>query len=486
MSYYGYVERKPEEMQVDWASVTKGISDSLAAWQKGREDLRDKLEKETRETAKAIGETPEVRDEPTQTFVLGAANTAASRLNELNKQLKSNKITPKEYTMRRSNIQSDMNEFYTFVKSFDKSYLAKEQRASEDKSGVVERVVTEKALKKLEGGLGGLKPEVDETGTLIFKSEDGKTSTSMREMMKLGSFQYNKKNSLDEMMKLGKQMAAVQKGLVSSPRVNDEAMNTINRQIDAILLNPNDIADVLDDAGVKRDWEVDDFKVVITDEDKEMARGILRDAALSSMGVNIEKAPSGGSTGSTKSKELTKGEKDALYFGQALRDPTKPANAARIAKELSVAKVEYNGTALTITNTNGSKTTQNVTPNELPDILTSISGLDQQYVKQGFGGATKMGAFSGGAGVGKNPAVQIQVEAEKDGETTIVPTPQQLQNKVIDMKNQNPSYKEDFKYEDGKVKIRYKNDRGQTVWGSANTIEGLNQMITKWNEQNVR
>ena len=483
MSYYGYVERKPEEMQVDWASVTKGISDSLSEWQKGREDLKEKLEKEARETAKAIGETPEVRDEPTQTFVLGAANTAASRLNELNKQLKSNKITPKEYTLRRSNIQSDMNEFYTFVKSFDKAYLAKEQRVNDNKSGVVERVVTEEALKKLEGGLGGLKPEVDETGTLIFKSEDGKTSTSMREMMKLGSFQYNKKNSLDEMMKLGKQMAAVQKGLASSSRVNDEAMNTINRQIDAILLNSNDVADVLEDAGVKKDWKVNNFKVEITETDKEKAREILREAALSAMGTNIEKASTGGGSG----KESTQREKDSFYFGQALKDPTNKANAALIAKELNVAKVEYNGTILTITDKDGSKTTQNVTPNELPDVLTSISGLDQQYVKQGFGGATKMGAFSGGAGVGKKPAVQINVEAEKDGGgNTIEPTPQQLQNKVIDMKRENPSYSEDFKYEDGKVKIRYKNDSGQTVWGAADTIKGLNQMITKWNQQNAQ
>lgn len=483
MSYYGYVERKPEEMQVDWASVTKGISDSLSEWKKGREDLKEKLEKEARETAKAIGETPEVRDEPTQTFVLGAANTAASRLNELNKQLKSNKITPKEYTLRRSNIQSDMNEFYTFVKSFDKAYLAKEQRVNDNKSGVVERVVTEEALKKLEGGLGGLKPEVDETGTLIFKSEDGKTSTSMREMMKLGSFQYNKKNSLDEMMKLGKQMAAVQKGLASSSRVNDEAMNTINRQIDAILLNSNDVADVLEDAGEKKDWKVNNFKVEITNEDKEKARGILREAALSAMGINIEKA----STGGGSSKESTKGEKDAFYFGQALKDPTKKANAALIAKELNVAKVEYNGTTLTITNKDNSKTTQNITPDELPGMLIATSGLDREYANRGFGGATQMGAFSGGAGVGKKPAVQINVEAEKDGGgNTIEPTPQQLQNKVIDMKRENPSYSEDFKYEDGKVKIRYKNDSGQTVWGAADTIKGLNQMITKWNQQNAQ
>lgn len=467
-------------MQVDWASVTKGISDSLSEWQKKREDLKEKLEKETRETAKAIGETPEVRDEPTQTFVLGTANTAASRLNELNKQLKSNKITPKEYTLRRSNIQSDMNEFYTFVKSFDKAYLAKEQRVNDNKSGVVERVVTEEALKKLEGGLGSLKTEVDETGTLMFKSEDGKTSTSMREMMKLGSFQYNKKNSLDDMTKLGKQMAAVQKGLVSSSRENEAAMKTIDAQINAILLNPNDVADVLEDAGEKRDWKVNNFKVEITEADKEKAREILRNAALSAMGVNIEKASTGGGSG----KELTKGEKDAIYFGQALRDPTKPANAALIAQQLGVAKVEYNGKVLTITNKDGSKTTRNVLPNELAGILISESGVDREYANKGFSGATQMGAFSGGAGVGKKPAVQINVVAEKDGGgNTIEPTTQQLQNKVIDMKNLNPSYSDDFKYENGMVKIRYKNDRGQTVWGSADTIEGLNQMITKWNQQ---
>ena len=222
---------------------------------------------------------------------------------------------------------------------------------------------------------------------------------------------------------------------------------------------------------------------MLKEGDKEKARGILREAALSAMGINIEKASTGGGSG----KELTKGEKDAFYFGQALKDPTKKANAALIAKELGVANVEYNGTTLTITDKDNKKTTETINPNELPGILISMSGLDQQYANQGLGGATKMGAFSGGAGPGKKPPVQIQVETETDEyEKTIVPTPQQLQNKVIDMKNQNPSYSDDFKYENGMVKIRYKNDRGQTVWGSANTIKDLNKMITKWNQQNAQ
>ena len=57
MSYYGYVERKPEDVQVNWGEISQGIVKSVKDWEKGREDLKEKLDKETRETQKAISET---------------------------------------------------------------------------------------------------------------------------------------------------------------------------------------------------------------------------------------------------------------------------------------------------------------------------------------------------------------------------------------------------------------------------------------------
>lgn len=468
MSYYGYVERKPEDVQVNWGEISQGIVKSVKDWEKGREDLREKLDKETRETQKAISETPEVRDESASRFILNASTVAATKLSDLNKMLKSNKITPKEYTLRRANINSDMTEFYAFVKGFDQAYKNKTDLLNSGNMSVVEERDTQKVLEMLKGGLSNLKPEFDETGTLLLKTEDG--TKSMRDVFKMGTFSYKKKDLLSEFQKLGSQVAAVDQGVRSSGRLNEEGKSTIEAKIKAALSNKFDVADILNDAGHTDLFTVDGQKVGIKDEGMDKARQILKNAAYSAMGIKVD-TPS--SSGASSADKPTEADEKAIRYGQALRTLNNPADKTTLSETIGMPKGTYDGTnkVLTTYDKDGKKyVTRFNSGVEAMNYLITKSGYDPEYVKRGLGNANSLRGFSWD--------FSAKQETPKLKVVDLVKESDDLEHWAAKLNESDPTTKGKIYYSRNKtIVVKYPNG----TYGESDDLEEINEYITKYN-----
>jgi len=486
MSYYGYVERKPEDMQVNWGEISQGILKSVQEWEQGREDLREKLDKETRETQKAIAETPEVRDESTSSFVLKASNEAATKLSKLNKMLKSNKITPREYTLKRANINSDMTEFYTFIKGFDQAYRSKTDKLNSGEMSVVEEKETQKVLDMLKGGLGDLSPEFDETGTLLFSTSKG--TRSMRDVFKMGTFSYKKKDLITDFQKIGSQIAAVEKNYNSSGRLNEEGIDLIDTKITAALSNKFDVADLLNDAGHTDLFEIEDGQeVTIKEGGMERAAETLRNAALSAMGERGLSEPK-----AKEAEKPTEAQREARHFGKSLRNLNDLGNQVYVANAIGAKSMSYDGSKLTIVNKDGAIQTVPLAPNQVADWIIKRSGLDQDWAQRGLGGNVDVGAmnYSGAVKpVAKAKRLDMYDATDDNGKNIgnkKLPDIE-LSNLVGKLQELNPDYSEKFKYKNDapgpRILFMLKNDENEDEWKYAQTINQFNDAVEKFNIQ---
>lgn len=402
MSYYGYVERKPEDMQVNWGEISQGILKSVQEWEQGREDLREKLDKETRETQKAIAETPETKSEPVQTWILNTATTASERLAELNRQLKSNQIKPREYNLLRSNIMSDVTGVYAFAKAYDQGYAAKLQRIADGKASYVEKKSAEEMEAFIGTNLRALSPVIDETGTLIYKKPDG-ASMSYRQIVKNSTIKRDDKNALDEVTKYAQSMKAHEVlqpdgSYKTSASLNEEAKRAIDSYAKQYTVDDNDVADILYDTGRRKGFKIENGKAVVTEEDRKEAEQILLDAAYGTFSMQITPAPkaSGGGGGQSAEKPSETEEK-AILFGQALRTLNNPADKSVLAQRLGMPKGQYDATnkVLIMYDDKGQKYVRRYNSGvEAMDDLISLSGYSPRYVRQGLAGANSLGGFS--------------------------------------------------------------------------------------------
>lgn len=483
MSYYGYVERKPEDVQVNWGEISQGIIKSVQDWEKGREDLKEKLDKETRETQKAISEIPETKSEPVQTWILNTATTASERLAELNRKLKSNQIKPRDYNSLRSNIMSDVTGVYAFAKAYDQGYAAKLQRIADGKAGYAERKTAEDTENFIGNNLGDLTPFIDETGTLMYKKSDG-SSMSYRQIVKNSSVKQDNKNSVLNITKYAQSMKAHEVlqpdgSYKSSPSLNEDAKRAIDSYAAQFLINPNDVADILFDAGKRKGFEIKDGNAVITEKDREDAKQVLIDAAYATFGMEVTPAPresiaSSGSSGDKPDKP-TEADEKAIRYGQALRTLNNPADKTTLSETIGMPKGTYDGTnkVLTTYDKDGKKyETRFNSGVEAMDYLITKSGYDPAYVKRGLGNANSLGGFSWD--------FSAKQEAPKPKVVDLVKESDDLENWVYKLNEKDPNTKGKIYYSKNKtIVVKYPDG----TYGESDDWEEINEYIKEYNRQ---
>lgn len=482
MSYYGYVERKPEDMQVNWGEISQGILKSVQEWEQGREDLREKLDKETRETQKAIAETPETKSEPVQTWILNTATTASEKLADLNRQLKSNQIKPREYNLLRSNIMSDVTGVYAFAKAYDQGYAAKLQRIADGKASYVEKKSAEDMEDFIGTNLSSLTPVIDETGTLIYKKPDG-ASMSYRQIVKNSTIKRDDKNALEEVTKYAQSMKAHEVlqpdgSYKASASLNEEAKRAIGSYVKQYLVDDNDVADILYDYGKRKGFEIKDGKAVVTEEDRKEAEQILLDAAYGTFGMQITPAPresSGGGSGGggQKAEKPSETEEKAIAFGQALRTLNNPADKAVLAKRLGMPKGQYDATnkVLITYDDKGQKYVQRFNSSvEAMNYLISQSGHSERYVRQGLAGANSLGGFSWD--------FSAKQETPKPKVVDLVKESDDLENWAYKLNEKDSNTKGKIYYSKNKtIVVKYPDG----TYGESDDLEEINEYITKYN-----
>ena len=129
-TYAGYAERDVNN-DVNWAAVTKSISDVLTDSVKQRQEKKDAIDKESRELGLKLSNAEGSQHSGLNQFYLdGASAIQEVRRMQLD-LLKNGKLGLRDYTVQKQNISDGIDELIGLVSGYDKLYQEKMKKFDE-------------------------------------------------------------------------------------------------------------------------------------------------------------------------------------------------------------------------------------------------------------------------------------------------------------------------------------------------------------------
>ena len=114
-TYYKYAERSAEDY-VDWGAIGKTMSDTLLKEQANRDKMKADIDKASREFGEVLSNAPQGShrglNEYAQEF---GSNAQEYQLMQL-KNLKSGKLSLKDYLVGRENVKQGANDAFDIIK----------------------------------------------------------------------------------------------------------------------------------------------------------------------------------------------------------------------------------------------------------------------------------------------------------------------------------------------------------------------------------
>lgn len=168
MTYYKYVKRDLDD-QVNWAQLSKDLSDKLSAEVKSREEQKAKFDQEYRDLNKKISERPIGTSAAANKMSLKMADAATQQNLMLYKKLKSGELKPKDYVIMRQNINDSVDSYYNSLKQWQEISKVKMDRASKEDSSDYE--LTKMAELEGFGDFDNVSPIFTDEGRLVLAKQ---------------------------------------------------------------------------------------------------------------------------------------------------------------------------------------------------------------------------------------------------------------------------------------------------------------------------
>jgi hypothetical protein len=141
-TYFGYVKRDADSY-INWADVGTNIVKDIDAEIKIRSDKKAAYEKNQNEIYKFVGDNPMGENTSLNEHSLKLADDAQNYLLQLNKLVKSNKMSLSDYMIRSQNLKDDTTHMYGILKSFQERAKVVSDRAQKNLSQPLETQVFE-------------------------------------------------------------------------------------------------------------------------------------------------------------------------------------------------------------------------------------------------------------------------------------------------------------------------------------------------------
>jgi len=136
-TYFGYVKREADSY-INWAEVGNSIVKDIDAEIKIRTDKKAAYEKNQSEIYNFVKNNPMGENTSANEGSLQLANDAQNYLLQLNKLVKSNKMSVNEYMIRSQNLKDDTTHMYGILKSFQERAKVVSDRAQKGISQPIE------------------------------------------------------------------------------------------------------------------------------------------------------------------------------------------------------------------------------------------------------------------------------------------------------------------------------------------------------------
>jgi hypothetical protein len=143
-TFYKYAERSAES-QINWAEVGKNVTDMLATEASLREEKKAAIDEASRQFGDVLSNAPQGDFQSANEWTLNFANDAAQQRLIQDRLLKSGRMSLKDYTVQRQNLNDSTGQLFAISKEYQDKYKEAVERYNGDKSQEFEIWLTKQA-----------------------------------------------------------------------------------------------------------------------------------------------------------------------------------------------------------------------------------------------------------------------------------------------------------------------------------------------------
>jgi hypothetical protein len=143
-TYYKYAEREADSY-VNWGEIGKNLTDMLQEQNKIREDKRAAIDAASREFGETLANAPQGEQKQLNQWALEYASDAQEARLLQDRLLKSGRLSVRDYTVMRQNINDGTKQAFNLVKEYQEEYKTKMERVKQDKNQDLEVWIMQQA-----------------------------------------------------------------------------------------------------------------------------------------------------------------------------------------------------------------------------------------------------------------------------------------------------------------------------------------------------
>ena len=394
MEYYGYKPKDIDKSYIDWAGITKGISEELRGAVKERQEQRNELERDHFKQLQTLNEFEQGMSPSLNNFVLKSSQGIKDYRMQLHKQMKAGLVSVDDVKIISQNISDGWSTFNSAVKNLNQNIAAISESEGRGNDAIIEEIG-----RIMDFGKNAIVPDPN-TGEMFMVSlkEDGSidasTSRPLRAISNILSQKFDFVDVEAETKKIADD-AGVWKQTFADGRTIEDARNNpdykswIFNVIKSKMNTDEKMASVLMDydkqdyttTGEEGKIQLEFDKTVgrmvpkLTDAQRERAKHVFRHAIEAKIGaVRTEKQPTERERKSAVTVDLIN---DFVSTGDF-------SNLANVLTSEGYTGANMSGDVLSITLPNGAKRSAKIpkglSGNQVGERIASMLGL-QEYKK---------------------------------------------------------------------------------------------------------
>ena len=129
---YGYVQRDPQDTQLNWNQIATDVTDMLQDEVKVREDKKAAIDQATSDYQTILNNIPQGENTELNEFALNGAEKLQKQMLMQETLLKSGQLSPKQYTIMRQNLQDGTDQAFSLFQDYNDEYAEKMAMMSSD------------------------------------------------------------------------------------------------------------------------------------------------------------------------------------------------------------------------------------------------------------------------------------------------------------------------------------------------------------------
>ena len=167
MTYYKYAEREANS-QINWAQISKGLSDTITQIDKDRQAKKAAIDESTREAMLQLADGPKGENTTASEWTIKYANDMMNYRLTIDRLLKSGQMSLKDYQVAAQNSKDSTNLLFTIAQEYQDEYKTIMDRKKTTESSVWEAEMA--AHNESLANLASTTPYINSTNGMVFLS----------------------------------------------------------------------------------------------------------------------------------------------------------------------------------------------------------------------------------------------------------------------------------------------------------------------------